>query len=750
MENTMINKRTAPRTCLKILPAAALTATLTLPATAQRVSGHGHDAPGDSQYGGGQYNGFPEINVLNARYLRRSWETFNDDTLVFEPAPTGFVLEEALGLIYPAPVVGEIAPPAVRDGTVYYVDQLGTLFARNAQTGQIDNLDDHWTTSLVDPDFNSGQPALAPELFYVRPIVTDDYVWLVGSFYGQVHLVDRVGGFELDFDPTTPEIDPFQLVSNRPVSSVLGDPVIVDVKNRTLLVVGVNVILNDALFQDGETGLIIAYDITDPLHPVEAWRRRTIDTNPATGFPYSTGVSAVSGLVVDEARGMVYGGLSQNTSFPYPEYPDSAFAPEGYIDRGDSLYAIDLDTGEFVWTNQFHAGDVFDLNDPVSTGPHNPGGPRDADVLAQPVLFSARVHGRWRDLVGDGSKGGLFRVVDRDSGETMWERQISKPTGIGGIQGGAAFANGVVYVAGFEGIDDGFSDSQFGVSLDTGLFPNAFFATFSPAFWADVEDVADDGNPATGMRVKVYALDARTGRSLWRFRYGQDFVSLDAGASLRHVSVAGGVVFVATSSGQLFALNAFNGHVLFSDQTPDLNDVFDLGLGKPQHASMNGGTVVADGMVYAPAGAQNNPSGGLYAYEVNRKPRADADFINTPRNATTVLDVLANDSDPNGDALWIVEVANVEVIPDDGVPDVIHRNYGTLTVFNPGDDPSQPDAAYIEFDPAPYFWGIRFFRYTVQDMAPNLVINGFETDMPNPTHTPREDGAWVRLRAVHH
>lgn len=50
----------------------------------------------------------------------------------------------------------------------------------------------------------------------------------------------------------------------------------------------------------------------------------------------------------------------------------------------------------------------------------------------------------------------------------MWERQISKATGIGGVQAGAAIAGNVIYVAGFGGIDDGFSDAQFGVSLDTG------------------------------------------------------------------------------------------------------------------------------------------------------------------------------------------------------------------------------------------------------------------------------------------
>jgi len=687
------------------------------------------------------------ITAWNARYLRRGWETFNDDTVVFEPTPTGFVLEGALGLTYPGPVVGVVASPIVRDGTIYTVDELGTVFARDSRTGEVQSPADHWTTTLSDPDFDNGAPPLAPELFYTAPVVRDDHIWVIGSFYGQAHLLSRQGGVEHDFDAAAPGVQPFELVPDRPVSSVLGDPIVVDTTDHTLLVVSVNVIVNDALLQEGETGLYIAYDVADPTQPVEVWRRRTIDIDPSTGFPYGTGVSAVSGLAVDFQRGYLFGGTSQNTSAPYTEYPDPLFAPPGYVDRGDSLFAMDMETGEFVWTNQFHTGDVFDLNNPVSTGPNNPEGPRDADVLSPPVLFRAMVKGKLRDLVGDGSKGGLYRVVDRDTGDTVWERQISRPTGIGGIQAGAAFANDVLYVAGFEGIEDGFSDAQFGVSLSTGIYPNAFFATFSPAFWADVEDTALDGDPATGMRVKVYALDPASGDSRWHFPGNVDYVSLPAGASLRHVSVTDGLVFVATSSGQWFALRAFDGAVLFTDQTPDLDAVFGLGLGKPHHASMNGGTVIADGMIYVPYGAQNNPSGGVMAYELNQRPVAADDSVLVQGAESVVIDALANDSDPNGDRLEFVEVAGTEIDVEDGFPDVVALPFGSILVVNPGDDPAHPQEARLEFSPSPIFNGVRKVYYVIEDLAPPRKVNGLELQEPNPTHTPRRAGAWIDLVA---
>ncbi len=285
-------------------------------------------------------------------------------------------------------------------------------------------------------------------------------------------------------------------------------------------------------------------------------------------------------------------------------------------------------------------------------------------------------------------------------GETVWQRQISKPTGIGGIQGGAAVADGIIYVAGFEGIDDAFSDAQFGVSLDTGLFANAFFATFSPAFWADVEDTRPDDDPATGMRIKVYALNTENGESLWHFPDGKDYVELLAGASMRHVSVANGLLFVASTSGRLFVLDVRNGEVLFTDQTPDLNEVFGLGLGKPHHASMNAGSLIHDGMVYVPYGAQNIPAGGIIAYEVNHCPRAANDTVKVSGEEPVIIDALANDSDRNGDRLRFIIVAGQYVDPDDGQADTVRLSYGKVEVFNPGDDADQPDAAYLKFTPS--------------------------------------------------
>lgn len=283
------------------------------------------------------------------------------------------------------------------------------------------------------------------------------------------------------------------------------------------------------------------------------------------------------------------------------------------MDRSDSIYAIDMRTGQFVWSNQFHKGDVFELNCPVVAGPGRTDGPRDADVLSPPVMWTAG----GIDMIGVGSKGGLYRAVNRENGKFVWEQQISKATGLGGIQAGSAYAEGFVYVVGFEGMDDKFSDIQFDNVNRTSTncnqifskYRNAFFSTFSPFFWADVQDTGKDSDPSTGMQLIVWKLRAEDGHMIWK-------KVLKEGAAMRHVTVVSDILLVTTTSGKLIILSTNDGRKLFEYQTLDLNDKFNLSIGKPLHAAMNAGAVVSDGMVYLGYGNQNEPSGGIVALKL--------------------------------------------------------------------------------------------------------------------------------------
>ena len=184
---------------------------------------------------------------------------------------------------------------------------------------------------------------------------------------------------------------------------------------------------------------------------------------------------------------------------------------------------------------------------------------------------------------------------------------------------------------------------------------------------------------------------------------------------------------------------------LFSDQTLDLNQEFDLGLGKPHHVSMNAGTIISDGMVYVGYGAQNNPSGGVIAYELNHAPKARADIAVVHGTQPLTIHALSNDSDANGDRLRFTKVANQTINTADQQPDVVALDYATITVFNQGDDHQQPQAAYLHIQPNAPLSGRRAFRYEVEDVAPQRKVNGVELAESEPAHTPRRDAVRVRL-----
>ncbi len=209
----------------------------------------------------------------------------------------------------------------------------------------------------------------------------------------------------------------------------------------------------------------------------------------------------------------------------------------------------------------------------------------------------------------------------------------------------------------------------------------------------------------------------------------------------RHVSVAGGLVYVTLTSGQLVVAEAANGRIVFRDQSPDLNQVFNLGLGKPHHAAMNGGAVVADGMVYVPYGGQNNPSGGIIAYEINGAPVAQDDEVTAVAGHAVNIYPLANDRDPNGDRLRIAAVEGVALAaPNGAASQFVATQYGQVEVINSAAQP------YLRLTPAAGVRGTIGMLYSVADVAPPRRVNGQAlTGQPEPSHVARTGAARIRV-----
>jgi polyvinyl alcohol dehydrogenase (cytochrome) len=248
-------------------------------------------------------------------------------------------------------------------------------------------------------------------------------------------------------------------------------------------------------------------------------------------------VSVWSTAAIDEARHLLY--IGTGNTYEAPASP-----------RSDALMAIDYRTGAIAWLRQFTAGDVYTIFSPPPQGP-------DADIGAAPNLFRIGT----RDVVGVGDKAGVYAVLDRDTGQTVWARSLPTGSHLGGIMTTAAYDHGTLYLASNQ--------------------------------WTDLVDFHDPGNTST-----TFALDAKTGATKWH----TDLPSAAFGA----LTYTNGVVFQPTVAGTVYALDARDGRVLWSDEPGG-----DLGSG----------VSIAAGIVLVPYGfwffaAPANPNGGLVAYGV--------------------------------------------------------------------------------------------------------------------------------------
>src|SRR5262249_3142045 len=153
--------------------------------------------------------------------------------------------------------------------------------------------------------------------------------------------------------------------------------------------------------------------------------------------------------------------------------------------------------GTVRWVRQFTVGDVYVIFRPPPQGP-------DADIGAAPNLF--RIGDR--DVVGVGDKAGVYAVLDRDTGETIWGRRFGSGGHLGGIMTTAAY--------------DG---------------PSLFLAANT---WANELDFHDPGNTST-----TYALDAATGAIRWQ----RALPSAVFGA----MTYANGIVYQPTITGTVYA-----------------------------------------------------------------------------------------------------------------------------------------------------------------------------------------------------
>ena len=407
-----------------------------------------------------------------------AWPLYGRDLLGARATATAGISSAnvtALVPIWEVNVGGPVsATPVIADGVTYVGSYDGSLRALDLATGGT-----RWT-------YETGADVLEPNL-QIRLGITGSAAISGGTVYvgdaaATVHAIAA----------TTGEARWTITVDEQPNASIWSSPIVVNDR----LYVGVASVAK----QEGFRGSVVALDAGDGT---VLWQTFMVPEG-ADG----AGVFAVP--AIDVERGLLYVG-TQNAYSPNP-------APYG---DPTSIVALDIANGERVWA----------FNAPPGEGTTAP--VEDVGFSASPNLFSVEIDGRRRDLVGEGQKSGEYWVLDRGTGEVVWQRTVSPAGFLGGMEGTSAVRQSVIAVPATD--------------------------------WPEFE------GPARG---QVTALDAVTGEILWN-------VAQEAPAA-SPAAISDDLVFQAGMDGILRAYELTSGAEQWR---------FDLG------ASVSGGIAVADGVV---------------------------------------------------------------------------------------------------------------------------------------------------------
>lgn len=365
-------------------------------------------------------------------------------------------------------------------------------------------------------------------------------------------------------------------------------------------------------------GKVVSLDIKDGSI---VWSRHTISdemyTSTGDGTRYSGGGVWATG-VVDPSRRTLFIATGNNTSLPTDDISGKRFPTSAQGNNVDTLMALDLDTGDIKWarSTQENDRDVFQRGIsryvPVATNPDGtPVRRADGSIAISPVALAFQVPlkdwdlggavtkfsvasplGGRRDLLGAGSKSGIYYAFDPDSGALVWSTRAGPGGAFGGVQWGAAADGQRIYVA---------ANSQArpwpatGTDNEPGRWV-ALNAATGAVEWRRDDPLGNIKALATGgiLTLKHY-------RTIIPGRPGWSQVHAPP-------TVANGVVFTATvdmefektpdglirlvnnvpipipgKGGHMYALDAANGSILWN---------FESG------ASVYGGAAVVDGVVY--------------------------------------------------------------------------------------------------------------------------------------------------------
>jgi len=442
------------------------------------------------------------------------------------------------------------ATPTVVGNTVYFPDWAGNLFAVNKKDGTL-----MWSRKISDYD------GVAGAVSRVSPAVNGDEL-IIGDL--QSPNQPHNGAWVIAVDRNTGNLRWKTQVEKHLAAIITGSPVVAN----GIVYVGVSsteetLAVNPNYPCCSFRGSMVALNASNGA---VLWQTYTMPDNHGSATGYSGG-AIWQPPAIDLQRGSLYTGTGNNYEVPDSvktclassdqQHQSACFAPDDFFDAALSL---DLHTGRIKWGHRLQGFDVWTvacIRNPNPVSCPIPSSP-DFDLSGSgPNLLP--------NIVGFGQKSGIYWALNPDTGAIVWSTVVGPGATLGGIEWGTATDGRRIYVA---------------ITNSNHLsYPLINGTTITWGAWS--------------------ALDVSTGKILWQT--ADPAQGLDMGA----VSVANGVVYAPSFSGNMHALDSATGRVLFT---------FASG------GSVIDGPSIADGVVYWGSGYKKVASGAtnnkVYAFTV--------------------------------------------------------------------------------------------------------------------------------------
>lgn len=132
----------------------------------------------------------------------------------------------------------------------------------------------------------------------------------------------------------------------------------------------------------------------------------------STAYRWMGSTKVWSGFSLDEKRGIVYGG----TSTPTHDFFGGDRKGSGLF--GNSILALDAETGERIWHYQTVHHDVWDM-----------------DISSPPILVTLSRAGKKVDAIAQTTKTGMIFVLDRETGEPLFPIEEREVDTSGAVEG---------------------------------------------------------------------------------------------------------------------------------------------------------------------------------------------------------------------------------------------------------------------------------------------------------------------------